>query len=266
MAQPKVLVLRSPGANCDEETAEAWHLAGADAERVHVNRLLEEPALLDGFQVLCVPGGFSYGDDIAAGRVLGNQLRLTLADPLRRFRDAGKLVLGICNGFQVLMKTGLLDLEDEADGAGPLASLTWNDHGRYEARWVNLRVTPGDCVFLRGMEQVELPIAHAEGNLTVRDEAALETLTAGGRIVMQYADDQGQATEAFPSNPNGAVLGAAGLTDSTGRVLGLMPHPERFLYATQHPRWTRLAATGAVDPESEGAGLLLFRNAVAHFA
>lgn len=264
MAQPRVLVLRSPGANCDEETTAAWQLAGAVAERVHVNRLLEEPALLEGFQVLCLPGGFSYGDDIAAGRVLGNQLRLTLAEPLRRFRDDGKLVLGICNGFQVLMKTGLLDLDD--DQAAPLASLTWNDHGRYEARWVNLRVPPGECVFLRGMDRVELPIAHAEGNIAVRDAAALETLTAGGRIVMQYADADGSVADAFPANPNGAVAGAAGLTDATGRVLGLMPHPERFLDATQHPKWTRLVAAGELDPAGEGAGLQLFRNGVAYFA
>lgn len=263
MAQPKVLVLRSPGANCDEETAEAWRLAGADAERVHVNRLLENPDLLGGFQALCIPGGFSYGDDIAAGRVLGNQLRLTLAEPLQRFRDAGKLVLGICNGFQVLMKTGLLDLDDDQ---GPQATLSWNDHGRYEARWATLRARPGVCVFLRGLEQVELPIAHAEGRIAVRDDSALGRLEAGGRIVLQYVDAEGQATEVFPANPNGAIAGAAGLTDSTGRVLGLMPHPERFLYATQHPRWTRLAATGEVDPRAEGAGLQLFRNAVDHFA
>lgn len=263
MPQPNVLVLRSPGANCDEETAEAWRLAGAAAERVHVNRLLEHPELLDGFQVLCLPGGFSYGDDLAAGRVLGNQLRRTLAQPLQRFRDAGKLVLGICNGFQVLMQTGLLDLDDDQ---GPQATLSWNDHGRYEARWVMLRVTPGDCVFLRGLEQVAMPIAHAEGNLTVRDEAALKALTARGRVVIQYADAQGQPTEAFPANPNGAVAGVAGLTDSTGRVLGLMPHPERFLYATQHPQWTRQKAAGEVDPKGEGSGLRLFRNAVAHFA
>ena len=158
MAQPRVLVLRSPGTNCDEETAEAFRLAGAATAREHINRLLETPALLDNYQVLCLPGGFSYGDDVSAGRVLGNQVRLHLAEACRRFRDDGKLVLGICNGFQVLMKTGLLDVDDDA---GPLATLTWNDHGRYEARWVRLATTPGECVFLRGCEQLELPIAHA---------------------------------------------------------------------------------------------------------
>lgn len=258
MAQPKVIVLRSPGANCDEETAEAFRLAGAEVERVHVNRLLEQPSLLEGFQILCVPGGFSYGDDVGAGRVLGNQLRLKLSEPLRRFKEDGKLALGICNGFQVLMKTGLLDLDDEA---GPQASLTWNDHGRYEARWVHVAATPGDCVFLRGVTQVEMPIAHAEGKIAVRDDATLDTLVSSGRVVLRYATESGGEPTGFPANPNGSTANAAGLTDATGRVLGLMPHPERFLFATQHPRWTRSAKA-----EGEGGGMPLFRNAVDYFA
>lgn len=262
MATPRVLVLRSPGANCDEETAEAFRLAGAEPERVHVNRLLDSPDLLKQFQVLCVPGGFSYGDDISAGRVLGNQLRLALSDPLRRFRDEGNLVLGICNGFQVLTKTGLLDLEDDA---GPVATLTWNDHGRYEARWVHLNAAPGECVFLQGVDRVEMPIAHAEGKIAVRDDAALDSLASAGRVVLRYSSADGGAPDGFPENPNGSTGDAAGLTDATGRVLGLMPHPERFLFATQHPRWTRLAASPEFDAQGPGDGLQLFRNAVAYF-
>ena len=160
MATPRVLVLRAPGTNCDVETALAFEQAGGAPERIHVRRILESPALLNEFQVLCLPGGFSYGDDIASGRILGNQLRKQLADQLLAFRDAGKLMLGICNGFQVLMKTGLLDV-DRPDG--PLATLAWNNSGRYEARWVDLAVAPGNCVFLSGIERMELPIAHAEG-------------------------------------------------------------------------------------------------------
>ncbi|MEO0530873.1 MAG: phosphoribosylformylglycinamidine synthase subunit PurQ [Planctomycetota bacterium] len=257
MAQPKVLVLRSPGANCDEETAEAFRLAGALPERVHVNRLLENPQLLEDYQVLCVPGGFSYGDDIGAGRVLGNQLRLKLSEPLDRFKEAGNLALGICNGLQVLLKTGLLDLEDDA---GPRASLTWNDHGRYEARWVHTTATPGDCVFLQDIERIELPIAHAEGKIAVRDDAALDALASAGRIVLRYTDSTGGEPDGFPANPNGSAGHAAGLTDATGRVLGLMPHPERYLYATQHPSWTR----GGLS-DGDGGGMPLFRNAVAYF-
>jgi phosphoribosylformylglycinamidine synthase len=262
MPSPRVLVLRSPGTNCDEETAEAFRLAGAATERLHVNRVLESPSLLEDFQALCVPGGFSYGDDISAGRVLGNQLRLKLSDPLKRFRDDGKLVLGVCNGFQVLVKTGLLDIEDDA---GPLATLTWNDHGRYEARWVHLKATPGECVFLRGVERLELPIAHAEGKIAVRDDAALDALVSQGRVVLRYCAADGGEPNGFPENPNGATANAAGLTDSTGRVLGLMPHPERFLFATQHPQWTRKRAAGGFDPHGDGGGLKLFRNAVEYF-
>lgn len=263
MASPRVLVLRSPGANCDEETAEAFRLAGADPERVHVNRVLEAPGLLEDYQVLCIPGGFSYGDDIAAGRVLGNQLRLTLAEPLRKFRDSGKLVLGICNGFQVLVKTGLLDLEDDR---GPLATLTWNNHGRYEARWVNLSVDSSRSVFFAGLSHAEMPIAHAEGRIAVRDNHAMESLTASGRVVLQYVTPAGEPAESFPDNPNGSYTNTAALTDETGRVLGMMPHPERFLYATQHPQWTRRSVAGDFDPASEGDGMRIFRNAVAYFA
>ncbi|MEN0110027.1 MAG: phosphoribosylformylglycinamidine synthase subunit PurQ, partial [Planctomycetota bacterium] len=202
-------------------------------------------------------------------------------DACRAFRDAGKLALGVCNGFQVLIKTGLLDVEDAAgdggdgcdpgDGAEPLATLTWNDHGRYEARWVTLDATPGECVFLRGVERIELPIAHAEGRIAVRDDAALDTLARRGQVVLRYADPASDAVAndavlPFPANPNGAAGNAAALCDTTGRVLGLMPHPERFLFATQHPKWTRLAAAGEIDPRGEGAGLRLFRNAVDHFA
>ena len=259
MATPLALVLRSPGANCDEETAEAFRMAGADAERIHVNRLLESPDELERFQILCVPGGFSYGDDIAAGRVLGNQVRARLSDACQRFRDDGKLILGICNGFQVLAQTGLLDLEDEE---GPLATLTWNDHGRYEARWVHLSVQPGECVFMQGLDRIELPIAHAEGKIAVRDTPALQRLGDEGRLVIRYGDEETTNGEElpFPQNPNGSIANAAGLCDPSGRVMGLMPHPERYLYPTQHPSWTRSSQAG-----NEGAGLQIFKNAVRYF-
>ncbi|TWT90729.1 Phosphoribosylformylglycinamidine synthase [Pseudobythopirellula maris] len=252
MASPRVLVLRSPGANCDEETAEAFRLAGGVAQPVHVNRLLESPDLLADYQVLCVPGGFSYGDDIAAGRVLGGQLRRRLADACQRFRDDGKLVLGICNGYQVLMSAGLLDLDSEgAEGSGERsATLAWSDRGRYDARWVTLHATPGECVFLRGIDTIEMPVAHAEGRFAIRDSAALDRLRNAGQLVLRYAEGD---------NPNGSADDVAGVCDRSGRVLGLMPHPERFIDATQHPCWTRSGLSG------EGAGLAIFRNAVSFF-
>ena len=258
MPTPRVLVLRSPGTNCDEETAKAFELAGAATERVHINRLLEEPKQLENFQALCFPGGFSYGDDVAAGRVLGNRVRLNLANELKQFRDADKLVLGICNGFQVLMKTGLLDVDD---AQGPQATLEWNDHGRYEARWVELAVEGTKSVFLKGCEHLELPIAHAEGKISVRDQATFDGMKANGQVVLRYTDGNGDAAGMlpFPTNPNGAFENTAGLCDSSGRVLGLMPHPERFIDRCQHPQWTRRPADASVD------GLKLFKNAVDYF-
>ncbi|WP_425400624.1 phosphoribosylformylglycinamidine synthase subunit PurQ [Aeoliella sp.] len=264
MSSPRVLVLRAPGTNCDKETAFAFEQAGGAARTVHIRELLGNPALLAEHQVLCIAGGFSYGDDIASGRILGNQLREQLANALQEFRQADKLVLGICNGFQVLMKTGLLDIDDDQ---GPQATLAWNDSGRYEARWVNLNVEPGGCVFLQGIENIDLPVAHAEGKFVVRDQATLDALAAAGRLVLRYNDASGATDSAlslepqvpYPANPNGASADIAGICDTTGRVLGLMPHPERFLFARQHPQWTSNGMSGA------GAGAKLFDNAVAYF-
>ena len=262
MSTPRVLVLRAPGTNCDKETAFAFEQAGGLSRPIHVHELLGNPQLLAEHQVLCLPGGFSYGDDIASGRILGNQLREQLAEALMDFRNAGKLVLGICNGFQVLMKTGLLDVDD---ASGPLATLTWNNSGRYEARWVSLDVRPGECVFLQGIKRVDMPVAHTEGKFLIRDAAVLDDLTANGRAVLRYtagntiAKATPEPSVPYPANPNGASADIAGICDSSGRVLGLMPHPERFIFAHQHPTWTRRSESGAGD------GMKLFKNAVAYF-
>src|SRR5262245_37954675 len=163
---PRVLILRAPGTNCDGETAFAFETAGARAQTVHLNRLLENPRLADESQILCIPGGFSYGDDICAGRIFGNQMRHHLKETLQSFKEAGKLILGICNGFQVLIKSGVL-LPDRADE--PIATLALNASGKFEDRWVNLRVAGPQCVFLRGIDQMYLPVAHAEGRFVARD-------------------------------------------------------------------------------------------------
>lgn len=259
MAHPRVLVLRAPGTNCDVETAYAFQQAGAVPERLHVNRLLERPRLLEEYQVLCIPGGFSYGDDLAAGRILGEQMRRRLFEPLCRFRDQDKLIVGICNGFQVLLKSGIL-LEEDAQH-GPIATLAWNDSGRYEDRWVHLRVATDRSPLFAGIECMYLPVAHAEGKFVARDEASLARLEAAGQIVLRYAaaDPGDSAPLAYPANPNGSQADVAGVCDATGRVCGLMPHPERFLDRTQHPRWTRGEA-GEV-----GDGLAVFKNAVRFF-
>lgn len=258
MTTPKVLVLRAPGTNCDHETKYAFELAGGQAERVHLNRVLENPALVEQYQIMCIPGGFSYGDDVAAGRIFANQLRSQLADVMHEFKNSDKLILGICNGFQVLIKSGLL-LEDDAQGDPP-ATLCWNNHGLYEDRWVTLQNSTDKCVFLRGVQQVYLPIAHAEGKFVMRDQHVADQLESNQQLALRYVNADGGPADGFPENPNGAQRNVAGVCDDSGRVFGLMPHPERFLDGTQHPRWTREGL------QQEGDGVAIFRNAVEYFA
>lgn len=261
MATPRILVLRAPGTNCDRETAFAFEQAGGRADLIHINRLLENPKLPDDYQVLCLPGGFSYGDDIAAGRILANQIRHHLQETLQVFRASQKLILGICNGFQILIKSGVLLPEQPA--AGPPATLTWNDSGKYEDRWVQLIADPGRCVFLRGLERLYLPIAHAEGRFVVHDPAHLPQLAAQHQLAIRYCADDGAVHDSvlpFPVNPNGSMANVAGLCDETGRILGLMPHPERYIDRTQHPRWTR------GEGQDPGDGLAIFVNAVRYFS
>jgi phosphoribosylformylglycinamidine synthase subunit PurQ / glutaminase len=252
MPKPRVLVLRAPGTNCDEEAAFAWQRAGALAETWHVGRLLESPVGLDAFQVLTLPGGFSYGDDLGSGKILATRLGTVLGDPLRRFLDRGGLVLGICNGFQVLVKAGLLPGNP---GFGP-STLTFNDSGHFESRWVRLLPNPGHCPFLADHEPIELPVAHGEGKFVLADPATLAKLEAAGQVVLRYADVDGRPTVDYPANPNGSTGAVAGLCDPTGRVFGLMPHPERFVDPIHHPRWTRRGLEGEAD------GLRIFSNAV----
>ena len=265
MATPRVLVLRAPGTNCDQETAYAFEQAGAVSDIRHVFDVRQSPGDLARYQVLCIPGGFSYGDDVAAGRLFALQLEKFLTDALHEFVAQGKLILGICNGFQTLLKAGLLD----DPGEGRVATLTWNDHGRYEDRWVHLEVRGDRCVFLRGVKRLYLPIAHAEGKFVARDEKTLTRLDTEGRLALRYAlpeaGDENVArseigkTLPFPVNPNGSQADTAGCCDATGRVFGLMPHPERHIDALQHPRWTR----GEANPEQQGTAI--FANAVEHF-
>lgn len=258
MSPPRVLVLRAPGTNCDAETKFAFEQAGAHAEVLHLNRWMDSPELIQRVQILCIPGGFSYGDDVAAGRIFANQLRGRLGDQLQTFRDNGGLALGICNGFQVLLKAGLLDADDQQ---GPAATLTWNQSGRFLDRWVHLETASDRSVFLAGIESLYLPIAHAEGNFAVRDQATFDRLAKKGQFALKYcaAPTASPSTECSDYNPNGATGDVAGMCDASGQVLGMMPHPERFIERTQHPAWTRM------PPFAEGDGLQIFRNAVRYF-
>ena len=263
MTKPNVLILRAPGTNCDKETAYAFEQAGATTESLHINRLLESPGLFDKFQILCLPGGFSYGDDVAAGRVLGNQFQHHLTEQMLRFKAAGKLILGICNGFQVMIKSGILF--DADPNQGMPATLTWNDSGRFQDRWVQLGTDGDRCVFLKEIEQMYLPIAHAEGKFVARDRETLAQLEANGQLALRYLplSDATEVTDGvvpFPDNPNGSWANVAGACDASGRVFGLMPHPERHIDRTQHPRWTRPETT------KTGDGLAIFVNAVEYFA
>jgi len=259
MTRPKTLILRTAGTNCDLETAHAFELAGATAEAMHLNRVLESPQILDDFQLMALPGGFSYGDDIAAGRIFANQIVHHLRDAFHAFRDAGKPIIGICNGFQVLVKTDLLPGE-AGDRAGQTCTLTNNDCHRFVDRWVHLLPRPGKCIWTAGMDQpIELPIAHGEGKFVPGGEEVRQSLHENGQIALIYAKSDGSpANGEFPANPNGSVDDIAGVCDITGLVFGLMPHPERFVRSFQHPAWTR------VKQAAEGVGLRVFRNAVQH--
>ncbi len=255
MATPRALILRAAGTNCDQETAHAFEMGGARADVLPLQPFLERPSLLADYQILAIPGGFSYGDDIAAGRVFGLRLAHRAGEQILDLVQRGGAVLGICNGFQVLVQMGLLPGLAEPLGQVEV-TLTDNDRPIYQDRWVNLEVTTDRCVFLKKGERFSIPMAHAEGKLVPRDDATLHSLQDGQFIAVRYVGPNGEAQPAYPHNPNGSVDAIAGLTDRTGRVLGLMPHPERFLFPFQHPTWTRDGLTDT--PE----GRQIFHNAV----
>lgn len=239
MSTINALVLRAAGTNCDRETEFALQQAGFQTRRLHVFRLMEDPSALKDVQFLVIPGGFSYGDDIASGKILANQMLHRLSGPLNEFVQAGKLVLGICNGFQVMLKSGLLPWGNVDPAQAHLdATLAWNDSGRFEDRWVYLRADSDKCVFVPKGEILALPIAHGEGKFVTKDEEVLTRLKNDDQVALRYVNQAGEPGQ-YPVNPNGSVDDIAGICDTTGRVMGLMPHPERFIDNTHHPKWTR---------------------------
>jgi phosphoribosylformylglycinamidine synthase len=256
--KPRALILTGYGINCDYETEYAFNMrrVGGRAERVHVNDLIAPGGKsLNDYDILAIPGGFSYGDDIAAGKVLANKLIHTLRDQLQRFIDEGKLVIGICNGFQALVKMGLLPALDR-NYREQQVTLTYNDSNKFEDRWVYLAANPDSrCIFTKGIDRMYLPVRHGEGKLLAANEEILKRLHAGGHVVLQYVDKDGRL-DGYPYNPNGSQDSIAGLCDPTGRIFGLMPHPEAYLFQTNHPRWTR------EKTPREGMGVAVFRNAV----
>jgi phosphoribosylformylglycinamidine synthase subunit PurQ / glutaminase len=248
--RPKVCILRTAGTNCDKETAFAFEAAGGDPELVHVNRFVSAEKSLENYQILVLPGGFSYGDDIAAGRILANEMRCKLNPELKKFISAGKLIIGICNGFQILVKSGLLPGNDNLEQE---TSLIINDCGSFLDQWEYLKVARSQshksevkCVWAKDLpDEIYLPIAHGEGKFVVSGKQVLSRLKDNEQIVFKYS-----------RNPNGSLEDIAGICDQTGRVLGLMPHPERHIDIQQHPRWEKTGATGP------GHGFLIIRNGV----
>jgi phosphoribosylformylglycinamidine synthase I len=248
MAKVRTLILRAPGTNCDQETAFAFEQAGSAVDSAHVNELVRGEKSLSRYQILVIPGGFTYGDDISAGKILANELRLKLGEDVQRFIEGGGLILGICNGFQVLVKAGILPpLEN-----GQWLTLAGNDSNRFECRWVYLQINQqSPCIFTKGIIAMYLPVAHAEGKVMAEAETLNEL-----NVVLRYADKKGNTQVGYPHKPNGSLGNIAGICDDSGRIFALMPHPERFIRWTQHPRWAR------ETPRQHGDGLAIFRNAV----
>ncbi len=252
---PKALILTGYGINCDMETQHAFKLAGAEAERVHLTDLINGARKLSEFQILAFPGGFSFGDDIASGKVLANMIKYNLGGQVREFMNEGKLIIGICNGFQAMVKMGLLPAFS-GDYSTQDVTLTFNDSGRFEDRWVHVATNKNSkCVFTKGIDSMYLPVRHGEGKFVAKTPEILKRLKTGNHVVFRYVDKEGNLA-GYPHNPNGSVDNIAGICDETGRVFGMMPHPEAFQHRTNHPAWTR------EELPEEGAGVAIFRNAV----
>jgi phosphoribosylformylglycinamidine synthase I len=258
--RPPVLILHANGTNRDLEVARAFELAGGAPEVVHLNQLRAQRRRWADYAILVLPGGFSYGDTLGAGQLLAVDLRMYFADEMRRFIESGKPVLGICNGFQALVKAGLLPFGEEKQTT---ATLTFNAQGRFECRWVTLAPESQTCLWTRGLsERIECPVAHGEGNFVLRDSAILETLWLQDQIALRYVLPNGSpAQETYPFNPNGSVADIAGICNPKGNVLGLMPHPEDHVLPYQHPQMTRRRSSAG---GCGGLGLALFENGVAY--
>ncbi|MCD4658360.1 MAG: phosphoribosylformylglycinamidine synthase I [Planctomycetes bacterium] len=269
MVKINALVLRAAGTNCNEETEYAFSLVGINPVSVHINQLIENPRLLLDFQILAIAGGFSYGDDVGAGRLFANEIKYKINDVFLEFVSRENLIIGICNGFQVLVRLGILpgDMETSATANPGLrkfpetsASLHWNDSHKFEDRWCHLEIPANNnSIFLKDLDNILLPVAHAEGKFIIEEKQKVEMLEKSGQIALKFVNKSG-GNAAYPDNPNGSMYDIAGISDKTGRILGLMPHPERFLHHYNSPFWSKESEIG------EGEGLQLFKNAESFFA
>ncbi|MBU6389281.1 phosphoribosylformylglycinamidine synthase subunit PurQ [Patescibacteria group bacterium] len=266
MATPRVLVFSGYGLNCEEETAFAFESAGGRSDVAHINDVIDGRIKLDRYQILAFPGGFSYGDDTGSGQAFGNKLRHHLWDELLAFVRRDTLTIGICNGFQIIANLGLVPAVDRQYGDRQLA-LLHNDSARYTVRWVDLEVT-GHTPWLRGIRQLSIPIAHGEGKVYA-DPETLSKLNRKGQVALRYVSGEICRYLNLPANPNGSLEDIAGVTDESGRILGLMPHPERALFFTQLPHWPLLREQyrrrGEPIPET-ASGRQIFENGIRYFA
>jgi len=266
MNDVRALVLTGYGLNCDHETAYALKLSGADARRVHINALIDGTVSLTDFQIMVFGGGFSWGDDHGAGVVQAVRMKTNLGEKILEFIDARNLVLGICNGFQTLVNLGLLPGFDRNYTQRSVA-LTFNDCGNFRDQWVTLKIASiSPCIFTAGLDTLELPVRHGEGKFYA-DESAIRRLIDENQVVARYAMPDGRSADLrFPFNPNGSVYDIAGICDPSGRIFGLMPHPEAFNHWTNHPDWTRIKETrkrgGEKGENNATVGLRIFQNAV----
>ncbi len=252
----KAAVLTGYGINADYELEHALAASGAEAKRLHINELINNPALLDDYNLLAFPGGFSYGDDLGSGKVVANKFRFKLKDKVMDFVKQGKLVIGICNGFQVIAKMGLLPYNDFEQKV----TLTFNDSGKFEDRWVYVKINcRSPCVFTKGIDGLMLPVRHGEGKF-VAPGSVLKDLSDKSMIAMQYVNEKDEFA-GYPYNPNGSVLNIAGICNEQGNVFGLMPHPEAYNIMANNPYWPNVKDR---IKDWKGSGMKIFENAVAY--
>lgn len=260
MSTVKALIITGFGLNCEKETAAAFTAAGASADQIHLNDLLDAKDTLHNYQILAFIGGFSFGDHMGSGTVFSNRVKAGLRADLEKFVGDGKLVIGICNGFQTITRLGLVPATEGLFHQE--VALAFNKQEVFRDDWVTLKGNPNSpCVFTKGIDMLPIPIRHGEGNFCVKDEAMLKRLEEENLVAVRYADPEtGEATMEFPLNPNGSTNAIAGICDRSGRIFGLMPHPEAYLSPYNHPQWTRQKIDGCL-PE-KGLGQLIFDNAV----
>ena len=260
---PKVAVLSGFGINCESETMAVFEMAGAKADKIHVNRLVNRELNLNDYHIMAVPGGFSFGDHLGSGRLMGNRLRFGLREQVRNFVKSGKPVIGICNGFQVLVKMGLLPGDDDVS-LTQTASLALNDSGHYENRWATLEFDPqSNCIWTKGMTRIRVPVRHGEGKFVTADKTLLDVWSEAGQLVVKYVDPSSDYPSSsddilpYPISPNQSWRNIAGVCDPSGLVFGLMPHPE-----ANHSTWLGATWTREDIEHGEGEGMKIFKNAV----